>query len=95
MGEKRKKIALRVKPSVKQGQRLRVEIGYIPTSNADWRLRRAVDILLRSAVREMEGRIGTKKEAEPHQGSPLTEATETKDESQSSGEKARTPKGDT
>ena len=58
-----------------------VEIRYTPTPDADWSLRRAADILLRSAVRELEGSIDAKKEAELPQGSPLIEAMETKDES--------------
>lgn len=72
-----------------------VEIRYTPTPDADWRLRCAVDILLRSAVREPEGSINAKKEEDPPQDNPLTEAIEKIDESQSSGETARTAKGDT
>ena len=43
---------LRVKSSVKEWQRLRVvEIRYVRTPDADERLSRAIDILLRSAAR--------------------------------------------
>ena len=42
---------LRVKSSVKEGQRLRVvEIRYLRTPDADERLSRAIDILLKSAA---------------------------------------------
>ncbi len=45
---------LRVKSSVKEGQRLRVvEIRYVPTPDAHARLARAIDILLKSAARNM------------------------------------------
>jgi len=62
---------LRVKSSVKEGQRLRVvEIRYVRTPDADERLSRAIDILLCSAVRgtaKSEGSIDAKKE-EPARG---------------------------
>ena len=62
---------LRVKSSVKEGQRLRVvEIRYLRTPNADERLSRAIDILLCSAVRgtaKSEGSIDAKKEGPAHQ----------------------------
>jgi len=53
----------------------------MPTPDADSRLARAVNILLRSAVRGLEGSIDAKKEEEPPQDNPLTEVTERKDES--------------
>ena len=62
---------LRVKSSVKEGQRLRVvEIRYVRTPDADERLSRAIDILLCSAARgaaKSEGSIDAKKEELPHQ----------------------------
>ena len=62
---------LRVKSSMKEGQRLRVvEIRYVRTPDADERLSRAIDILLCSAVRgtaKSEGSIDAKKEEPPHQ----------------------------
>ena len=62
--------------------RLRVvEIHYVSTSDADSRLSRAVDILLGSAVRDLEVGINAKEEVEASQDSPLTEAMERKDES--------------
>ena len=42
-----------------------VEIRYTPTPDANWRLRRAVDILLRSAATDLEGSVNAKKEEEP------------------------------
>ena len=56
-----------------------VGIRYMPTPDADSRLARAVNILLRSAVRGLEGSIDAKKEEEPPQDNPLTEVTERKD----------------
>jgi len=49
---------LRVKSKLKEGQRLRiVRIQFVPTPDADARLSRAIDILLRSAARDAdEGR---------------------------------------
>ena len=53
----------RVKSSVKERQRLRITgIRYIPTPDAAERISRAVDILLRSAVGELERNINAKKE---------------------------------
>ena len=42
-----------------------VGIRYVPTPDADWRLRRAIEILLRTAARELEGSVNAKKEEEP------------------------------
>ena len=42
-----------------------VEIRYTPTPDAELRLSRAVDILLRSAATELEGSVSAKKEEEP------------------------------
>jgi len=72
-----------------------VEIRSIPTPDAESRLSRAVDMLLGSAEKELEGGINAKKEEEPPQNNPLTEAMEGKDESQSCGKKTRTPQGNT
>jgi len=62
---------LRIKSSVKEGQRLRVvEIRYVRTPDADERLSRAINILLCSAARgtaKSEGSINAKKEEPPHQ----------------------------
>lgn len=61
---------LRVKRVMKDRQRLRVvEIRYTPTPDADERLSRAIDILLRSAVREPEGSTNVEKEEESPQDS--------------------------
>ena len=65
-----------------------VEIRSIPTPDAESRLSRSIDILLVSAAKELEASIDAKIE-EPSQNSPLTEAMERKDESQSSGKKTR------
>ena len=46
-----------------------VEIRYVSTPDADSRLSRAVDILLRSAARELEGGNNAKKEEPPRDGS--------------------------
>ena len=95
VGKKRKKIALKAKSPAMEGQRLRVaQIHYVSPPDAESRLSRAVDILLGSAVRDLEVGINAKEEEEAPQDSPLTEAMERKDESQSSGEKARTPPSD-
>lgn len=52
---------LRVRSRLKDGQRLRVvEIQYIRTPDADARLSRAIDILLRFAAREKEERRETR-----------------------------------
>ena len=59
----------RVKSSGRDQQFMRVEIRYIPTSDADWRLHRAIDILLRLAANESEGSINAKEE-EPPQDMP-------------------------
>lgn len=64
----------------KQNTELTVKIECALMPDSDRRLSRAIDILLRSATKEPEGSINDKK-AEPPQGSPLIEATETKDES--------------
>ena len=69
----------RVKSSVKERQRLRItEIRYIPTPDAGERISRAVDILLRSAVRELEGNINAKKEGKLPRNNRLTKAMERK-----------------
>jgi hypothetical protein len=46
-----------------------VGIQYVPTPDADVRLSRAIDILLRSVERELERSIKDKKEEEPPQDS--------------------------
>lgn len=84
----------RLKKCERKGRRV-VRVGYVSTPDADWRLRRAVDMLLRSAARELEGSINTKREEEPLQNNPLSEAMGRKDESQSSEKKTRTPQGNT
>ena len=62
---------LRVKSSVKEGQRLRVvEIRYVRTPNADERLSKAIDILLRSAARhaiQAKEAPNTEKQESPRQ----------------------------
>lgn len=42
-----------------------VKIRYMSTPDADWRLHRAIDILLRTAATELEESINAKKEEEP------------------------------
>lgn len=78
---------LRVKSSVKEGQRLRVvEIRYVRTPDADERLSRALDILLRSAGRDLaisEGGIDAKKERTPHQAPAEDTLTSADEESNS------------
>ena len=46
-----------------------VGVGYVSTPDADMRLARAIDILMRSTPRELEGRINAEKEEEPPQDS--------------------------
>ena len=70
----------RLKKCERKGLRV-VRVGYVSMPDAESRLSRAIDILLRSAATELEGSVSAKKEAEPPQGSPLIEATERKDES--------------
>jgi len=51
----------RLKKCQRKGPRV-VKVGYVPTPDADWRLRRAIDILLRAAVTEREGSTNTEEE---------------------------------
>jgi len=70
---------LRVRSSVKERQRLHVvNIRYVRTPDADSKLSRAIDILLGSAVRELEGNINAKKEEKPPRNNRLTKAMERK-----------------
>ena len=75
---------LRVKSSVKEGQRLRVvEIRYVRTPDADERLSRAIDILLRSAARhatQAKEIQNTEKQESPRQA-PAKDALTIDDES--------------
>ena len=50
-----------LKKCERKGPRV-VRVGYVPTPDADWRLRRAIDILLSSATGEPEGSIRPQKE---------------------------------
>lgn len=59
-----------------------VGIRYVPTPDAESRLSRVVDILLRSAARELEGSVSAKKEEEP-----LKDSRPEKIAGQSDGEK--------
>jgi len=62
----KKKIALGVISPPKEGQRMGVvEIRYMPVPDADLRLTRAIDLLLRSAARELEGSTDAPKEEKP------------------------------
>jgi len=75
---------LRVKSSVKEGQRLRVvQIRYVRTPDADERLSRAIDILLRSAARhaaQAKEVPNTEKQESPRQA-PVKDALTGGDES--------------
>jgi len=51
-----------VKSSKKDKRFIRVEIRHISTPDADWRLRRAIDILLRAAATELKRNVGDKEE---------------------------------
>lgn len=54
----------------KNNRRLRVvRIRYVPTPDADWRLRRAIALLLRAAATVPKGSVGAKKEGETPQDS--------------------------
>lgn len=46
-----------------------VEIRYTPTPDAESRLSRAIDILLRSAATELQGNVSAKKEEKQPKGS--------------------------
>lgn len=70
----------RLKKWERKGRRV-VRVGYVSTPDANSRLSRAVGMLLRLAARELEGSINAKKEDEPPQNNPLSEAMERKDES--------------
>lgn len=59
-----------------------VEVHYVPVPDADSRLTRAIDILLRSAAREVEGSTDAQKWEKPAQDSPPEGAA-----GQSDGEK--------
>jgi len=52
----------RVESSVKGRQFIRVEIRHIPTPDAEWRLRRAIDILLSAAATERKGNANAREE---------------------------------
>jgi len=52
----------RIKSSGKDRGFMRVKIRHISTPDADWRLRRAIDILLRAAETELEGNDSDKEE---------------------------------
>jgi len=67
----KKKIALGVISPPKEGQRMGVvEIRYVPVPDADLRLTRTINILLRSAARELEGSTDAQKGEKPGQDSP-------------------------
>jgi len=54
----------RLKKCERKGLRV-VRVGYVSTPDAESRLSRAIDILLRSAATELEGSVSAKKEEEP------------------------------
>ena len=63
-----------------------VGVGYVPTPDANLRLSRALDILLRSARRDVaipEGSINAKKERPPHQAPAEDTLTSVDEESNS------------
>lgn len=86
---------LRVKRVMKDRQRLRVvEIRYVPTPDADERLSRALDILLRSAARKAtvsEESTNAKKEEEPPRESPAEDTLTAGDEEQKNGNERKLP----